>query len=82
MTQSERILRHLRDVGEIDPMTAIRDYGIMRLGARIWDLKRDGHPIETRIKTGKNRYGEDTHWAVYRLKEGASFGYTEQAGRH
>lgn len=67
MTQSERILRHLRDVGEIDPMTAIRDYGIMRLGARIWDLKRDGHPIETHIKTGKNRYGEDTHWAVYKL---------------
>lgn len=67
MTQSERILRHLRDVGEIDPMTAIRDYGIMRLGARIWDLKRDGHPIETKITTGKNRYGEDTHWAVYKL---------------
>ena len=67
MTQSERILRHLRDVGEIDPMTAIMDYGIMRLGARIFDLKKKGYLIKTEFKTGKNRYGEDTHWAVYKL---------------
>lgn len=39
MTQNERILRHLKDYGSIDPMTAIQDYGITRLGARIWDLK-------------------------------------------
>ena len=26
MTQSERILRHLQDYGEIDPMEAIRSY--------------------------------------------------------
>ena len=69
MKQTERILRHLQDVGEITPMDAIRDYGIMRLGARIWDLKHLGYPIRTEIKTGKNRYGEDTHWAVYRLEE-------------
>ena len=67
MTQSERILRHLQDVGEITPMDAIRDYGIMRLGARVFDLKKLGYPIMTEIKTGKNRYGEDTHWAVYKL---------------
>ncbi len=67
MTQSDRILRHLQDVGEITPMDAIRDYGIMRLGARVFDLKKMGYPIMTEIKTGKNRYGEDTHWAVYKL---------------
>lgn len=67
MTQSDRILRHLQDVGEITPMDAIRDYGIMRLGARVFDLKKLGYPIMTEIKTGKNRYGEDTHWAVYKL---------------
>lgn len=69
MTQSERILRHLQDYGEIDPMEAIKQYGIMRLGARIWDLKHKGYPIRTQIRTGKNRYGEETHWAVYRLEE-------------
>ena len=70
MTQSEKILRHLQDVGEITPMDAIKQYGIMRLGARVWELKHNGYPIETHIATGKNRYGETTHWAVYRLKGG------------
>ena len=70
MNQTEKILRHLQGVGEINPMEAIREYGIMRLGARIFDLKRLGYPIETKIVTGKNRYGETTHWAVYKLKEG------------
>ena len=67
MTQTEKILRHLEDIGSITPMEAIRQYGIMRLGARIWDLKREGYPIEAKIITGKNRYGEPTRWAVYRM---------------
>lgn len=67
MTQSDRILRHLQDVGEITPMDALRDYGIMRLGARIFELRHRGFIIETHFQTGKNRYGEDTHWAVYKL---------------
>ena len=69
MTQNEKILRHLRDVGEISPLDAFADYGIMRLGARIHDLKRQGYPITSQIVTGKNRYGEPTHWASYRLEE-------------
>lgn len=40
MTQCEKILRHLRDFGQITPVEALADYGVMRLGARIWDLKR------------------------------------------
>lgn len=68
MTQCDRILRHLEDVGEITPMDAIQDYGVMRLGARIWDLKRRGYPITSEMVKGKNRYGEPTHWARYRLE--------------
>lgn len=68
MNQSEKILRHLQDIGSITPWEAIRQYGITRLGARIYDLKRQGHPIETKIVIGKNRYGEPTRWAVYRLE--------------
>lgn len=37
MTQTEMILGHLKEHGSITPLEAIRDYGIMRLGARIWD---------------------------------------------
>lgn len=67
MTQTEQVLRHLQDYGSITQVEAIRDYGIMRLGARIWDLKRQGHVIFTERETGMNRYGEKTAYARYRL---------------
>ena len=67
MTQSERILRHLQDYGSITSAEAMQDYGIMRLASRVNDLRRDGHPIITEVGTGKNRYGEPTRWARYRM---------------
>ena len=68
MTQCDRILRHLKDYGSIDPMTAIQDYGITRLGARIWDLKERGYLIQTDMVRARNRYGEPTHYAKYTYK--------------
>lgn len=65
--QKERILRHLNDFGEIDSMTAMQDYGIMRLASRVDELRKAGHPIVTEVVTGKNRYGETTRWARYRM---------------
>ena len=65
MTQNELILRHLKDYGSITPMDALYEYGIMRLGARIFDLKSSGHNIETKTVKAKNRYGEPTHYARY-----------------
>lgn len=67
MTQSERILRHLEDYGSITQMDAMQDYGIMRLASRVNDLRREGHPIITERVEGRNRYGENCHWARYRM---------------
>lgn len=69
MTQAEKVLRHLKTVGTITPMDAIREYGCLRLGARICDLRRAGYPIRSKIVTGKNRFGEPTHYAEYSLQE-------------
>ena len=69
MTQNERILRHLQDAGTIDPMTALKEYGIMRLASRISDLKRDGYAIKKEMVKGKNRYGESVSYAEYSLME-------------
>ena len=69
VTQCDRILRHLKDYGSITHMEAMNEYGIMRLAARINDLRAQGIAIESEVKTGKNRYGEDTHFSVYRLKK-------------
>jgi hypothetical protein len=71
LTQCERILRHLEDFGSISQLEAIAEYGIMRLASKITDLKRQGYLISANMVKGKNRYGEPTHYAVYRLvKEG------------
>lgn len=70
MTQSEMILRHLKDYGSITPLEALQEYGCMRLGARIYDLKRDGHDIRTEFETATNRYGEKTSYARYRMGAG------------
>ena len=69
LTQCERIIRHLREVGPIDDLTAYSEYGIRRLASRIHDLKVQGYDIVVETKRGKNRFGEPTHYAEYRLKE-------------
>ena len=69
LTQCDRIIRHLREVGPIDDLTAYSEYGIRRLTSRIHDLKTQGYDIAAETKTGKNRFGEPTHYAEYRLKE-------------
>lgn len=69
MTQCEKVLRHLREFGTITPMDAIREYGCLRLGARICDLRQDGHQIKSKIVTGRNRFGEVTHYSEYSLED-------------
>ena len=65
MTQTDKILRHLRDHGSITQYEAMQEYGCMRLGARIYDLKRAGYHIRTTFETGHNRYGEKVCYARY-----------------
>jgi hypothetical protein len=69
MTQHDRILRHLYDYGTLSTLDAMREYGIMRLSARISELKDRGYKISSTLKKGKNRYGETTHYAIYKLEE-------------
>lgn len=68
-TQCDRILRHFRDYGSITSLEAITEYGILRLASRIKDLKNKGYTIVSSPGTGKNRYGEPTHYSIYRLFE-------------
>ena len=64
MKQTEQVLEYMRTNGSIDPLRAFNDLGILRLGARIWDIKESGIPVTGEIKTnpdtGKN-------WKEYRL---------------
>lgn len=68
MTQAEMILMYLREHGSITPQEAMREFGCMRLGARIWDLKHQGHDIRTERETRQNRYGEKVTYARYTMQ--------------
>lgn len=67
MTQSEKVLDYINRNGSIDPLRAFTDLGILRLGARIFDLRADGHPIETVIRTKNTQTGKKV-WAEYKMK--------------
>ena len=49
ISQTSRILEYMRAGNSITPLDALRLFGCMRLGARIYDLKQDGHVINTLI---------------------------------
>ena len=72
LTQCDKVLRHLRDHGYITSLEAFNEYGILRLPARIADLKKRGIPIASMWTTGKNRYGEPVNYSVYTLMEGCN----------
>lgn len=47
MTQMEKVLTHLEKRGSLTPLQAMDHYGIMRLAARIGDLRGIGHEIKS-----------------------------------
>ena len=67
MSDKARILKHLQENGSITPLEALEQYGCYRLGARVFDLRRDGYNIHTTIVEGTDRNGEPTKYARYTL---------------
>lgn len=53
MTQKQTLLKHLKRKS-ISPFEALLVYGISRLAARVEELRKDGHPIKTNMKTDEN----------------------------
>jgi len=55
-TQSAAILAHLKRGKTITSLEALRLYGCLRLSGRIYDLRKDKHPIEktmVEVESGK-----------------------------
>ena len=69
MTQRDRIMRHLREVGPITGAQAMSEYGISHLASRITELVQAGQPIKKRMASAKNRYGETVSFCVYSLEK-------------
>lgn len=74
MTQKCRVLQYIQCFGSITSAQAFADLGIVRLGSRIFDLRRDGYQITSETMRGKNRFGELVTYTVYRLDDGSKEG--------
>ncbi len=63
------VLALLREKGDegVTPLDALDRVGSFRLGARIWELKAEGYPIETEMA----RTAGGKRIARYRLKAAA-----------
>ena len=67
MSQSKVILKHLQSGRELSQLEATQKYGVLRLGAIIFNLRRKGYVISTTLKHDPNRYGNPSNYAVYKL---------------
>lgn len=67
MTQQERIIQYMNDFGSITAIEAVAELGITQLSARICELQNKGYEFNKELQTGKNRYGEPTHFIRYSL---------------
>lgn len=67
MTQAEMILNHLETKGPITPLEALLEYGCMRLGARVYDLRKVGYDIRSRFVEKENAAGEVKRYKQYWL---------------
>ncbi|EPS1221654.1 helix-turn-helix domain-containing protein [Burkholderia cenocepacia] len=65
-SQNIRILQRLQR-GPLTSAEAITEFGITRLSARIYDLRADGHLINCKTVTVRNRFAQECRVARYTL---------------
>lgn len=68
MTQTDRVLDYLTQFGSITALEALRDLGIMHLSSRITELRQKGYAVNREMIEVKNRWGEKTFVARYKME--------------
>lgn len=69
MKQSELILKYIEDFGSISSWEAYQDLGVTQLGARIFELEKQGVEFHREMVRTTNRRGEPTHYMKYSFEE-------------
>ena len=69
INQRQRIINYIREFGSITSWEAYQDLGIMQLGARIDQLKKEGYEFKTEWVNKKNRYGGEVSFKKYYLAD-------------
>ena len=65
MLQTDMVLDYLKTYGSITPKEAEAHFGIMRLAAVVYKLKRKGYDIKSETASGKNIFGRSVSFAKY-----------------
>lgn len=63
MTKKDRILEYLKQGNSITPLEALKMFGSFRLGAVIFELKKEGYNIITRMVDN-----DSSHFASYKIE--------------
>lgn len=66
-SQTEDVIKFMKEHGSITSMDAIKNFGATRLSAIIFSLRKRGYDIDTRMEVGNNRYGKPSEYARYVL---------------
>ena len=66
-SQNKNILKYLQGGNSLTPLEALKLFGCFRLGGRIYDLKKAGHPIKTQIIEVRTSLFETKRVAKYYL---------------
>lgn len=61
-SQAKRILAYLKAGNRITPIEALEKFGSFRLGARIAELRADGHAIQSEFVTTPNGKRVKSYW--------------------
>lgn len=69
-SQSDKILAYLKKYNGITNYDAINEFGVLRLSARIFDLRKRGYNIESVYREGVDRNGMTVRYVEYRLAKG------------
>lgn len=70
VNQKDLVLKYLQEYKSITPLEAMRDLGVYRLSAVVFDLRNDeGYDIQTEMIDVPNRYGTKSRVARYKHAE-------------
>lgn len=65
-----RVFRYLKEHGSITSLEAIKALHETRLGARVWEMKKKGIPIQSKMIKVTNTYNETRYVKQYFFSEG------------
>ena len=69
MTKTQAVLDWLKTHASISSMEAIQNFGATRLSVIIFNLRKRGYNIETVMVDGRDRFGNQTRYARYYLRD-------------